>query len=170
MLVPCGANNLPAKLSVRVKSARGLPVMDKSSGTTDAFVEVYFENEVYKTDVCGKSLSPVWNSDVFVFETDEQRLFDNPIQFRVMDHDTYSANDAIGRVFYDANLLVSKIRCSKDNGNSMEFTNWLPIYDSVYGVRGEIQIFISLKLLPTNDHGYVRILSGRLYTQYIIYI
>ncbi|CAG9537237.1 unnamed protein product [Cercopithifilaria johnstoni] len=160
MLVPCSTNSPPAKLYVRVISARGLPVMDKSSVTTDAFVEVHFDNEVYKTDVCGKSLSPVWNSDVFVFETDEQRLFDNPIQFRVMDHDTYSANDAIGRVFYDSSLLVSKIRCSKTDDNSMEFTNWLPIYDSVYGIRGEIQISISLKLLLSSDHGYVRILSA----------
>ncbi|VDN26728.1 unnamed protein product [Gongylonema pulchrum] len=99
MFVPCGTNSLPARLSVRVISARGLPVMDKSNVTTDAFVEVHFDNEVYKTDVCSKSLSPVWNSDEFVFETDEQRLFDNPIQFRVMDHDTYSANDAIGRKY-----------------------------------------------------------------------
>lgn len=50
-----------------------------------------------------------------------------------MDHDTYSANDAIGRVFYDASLLVSKIRCSKADSNSAEFTSWLPIYDSIYG-------------------------------------
>ncbi|VDO26780.1 unnamed protein product [Onchocerca flexuosa] len=160
MLVPCTTNNLPAKLSVRVIAARGLPVMDKSNVTTDAFVEVHFDNEVYKTDVCSKSLSPVWNSDVFVFETDEQQLFDNSIQFRVMDYDTYSANDAIGRVFYDANLLVSKIRCSKVDSNSMEFTNWLPIYDSVYGIRGEIQIFISLKLLLSSDYEYVRIISA----------
>lgn len=160
MLVPCGSNSLPAKLTVRVISARNLPVMDKSNVTTDAFVEVHFDNEVYKTDVCGKSLSPVWDSDEFVFETDEQRLFDSPIQFRVMDHDTYSANDAIGRVFYDANLLVSKIRCSKTNNDYMEFTNWLPIYDSVYGIRGEIQVTIALKLLLSSGHGYVRILSA----------
>ncbi|KAL3981557.1 C2 domain family protein [Acanthocheilonema viteae] len=160
MLVPCGTSSLPAKLCVRVISARGLPVMDKSNVTTDAFVEVHFDNEVYKTDVCVKSLSPVWNSDVFVFETDEQRLFDNPIQFRVMDHDIYSANDAIGRVFYDANLLISKIRCSKANSNSIEFTNWLPIYDSVYGIRGEIQISLSLKLQLSSYHSYVRILSA----------
>ncbi|VDK75079.1 unnamed protein product [Onchocerca ochengi] len=160
MLVPCSAKNLPAKLSVRVIAARGLPVMDKSNVTTDAFVEVHFDNEVYKTDVCSKSLSPVWNSDVFVFETNEQQLFDNSIQFRVMDHDTYSANDAIGRVFYDASLLVSKIRFSKADSNSMEFTNWLPIYDSVYGIRGEIQISISLKLLLSSDYGYVRIISA----------
>ncbi|VDN83102.1 unnamed protein product [Brugia pahangi] len=159
MLVPCGSSSLPAKLSVRVVSARGLPVMDKSNITTDAFVEVHFDNEVYKTDVCSKTLSPVWDSDVFVFETDEQQLFDNPVQFRVMDHDTYSANDAIGRVFYDVNLLVSKIRCSKADDNSMEFTNWLPIYDSVYGIRGEILISVSLKLLLLSDQQYVRILS-----------
>uniref|UniRef100_A0A1I8EGT2 C2 domain-containing protein n=1 Tax=Wuchereria bancrofti TaxID=6293 RepID=A0A1I8EGT2_WUCBA len=159
MLVPCGSSSLPAKLFVRVISARGLPVMDKSNVTTDAFVEVYFDNEVYKTDVCSRTLSPVWDSNVFVFETDEQQLFDNPIQFRVMDHDTYSANDAIGRVFYDVNLLVSKIRCSKAANNSMDFTNWLPIYDSVYGIRGEILISISLKLLLSSDQQYVRILS-----------
>ncbi|VDM14509.1 unnamed protein product [Wuchereria bancrofti] len=82
MLVPCGSSSLPAKLFVRVISARGLPVMDKSNVTTDAFVEVYFDNEVYKTDVCSRTLSPVWDSNVFVFETDEQQLFDNPIQFR----------------------------------------------------------------------------------------
>lgn len=46
MLVPCSAKNLPAKLSVRVIAARGLPVMDKSNVTTDAFVEVHFDNEV----------------------------------------------------------------------------------------------------------------------------
>lgn len=159
MLVPCGSSSFPAKLSVRVISARGLPVMDKSNITTDAFVEVHFDNEVYKTDVCSKTLSPVWDSDVFVFETDEQQLFDNPVQFRVMDHDTYSANDAIGRVFYDVSLLVSKIRCSKADDNSMEFTNWLPIYDSVYGIRGEILISVSLKLLLSSDQQYVRILS-----------
>ncbi|EJW70312.1 hypothetical protein WUBG_18779, partial [Wuchereria bancrofti] len=121
---------------------------------------------VYKTDVCSRTLSPVWDSNVFVFETDEQQLFDNPIQFRVMDHDTYSANDAIGRVFYDVNLLVSKIRCSKAANNSMDFTNWLPIYDSVYGIRGEILISISLKLLLSSDQQYVRILSSRLYMKY----
>lgn len=46
MLIPCGTNSLPAKLSVRVISARGLPVMDKSNVTTDAFVEIHFDNEV----------------------------------------------------------------------------------------------------------------------------
>lgn len=46
MLVPCGTASLPAKLSVRVISARGLPVMDKCNVTTDAFVEVHFDNEV----------------------------------------------------------------------------------------------------------------------------
>ncbi|KAM3726654.1 C2 domain-containing protein [Dirofilaria immitis] len=58
MLLPCGTNNLPAKLSVRVISARGLPIMDKSNVL--------------------RMLSLKYIS-----------------LMRVMDHDTYSENDAV---------------------------------------------------------------------------
>lgn len=37
------------------------------------------------------------------------------------------------------------------------------------GIRGEIQVSISLKLPLSNDCGYVRILSGRIYAKYIIF-
>ena len=68
---------------------------------------------MYKTDVYRKSLNPKWNSDWFKFEADDLQLQDEPLQVnymthvsyyctffckvRVMDYDTYSANDAIGR-------------------------------------------------------------------------
>jgi hypothetical protein len=32
------------------------------------------------------------------FEADDLELQDEPLQIRVMDYDTYSANDAIGKV------------------------------------------------------------------------
>ena len=32
--------------------------MDRSSDTTDAFAEVRFGSEFYKTDICRKSLNP----------------------------------------------------------------------------------------------------------------
>ena len=31
---------------------------------------------------------------------------DEPLQIRLMDHDTYSANDAIGKVYLDLNPLL----------------------------------------------------------------
>jgi len=53
----------------------------------------------FKTEVCRKSLNPTWNSEVFRFEVaDDAELQDEPLQIRIMDYDTYSANDAIGKV------------------------------------------------------------------------
>lgn len=37
---------------------------------------------------------------------DDAELQDEPLQIRLMDHDTYSANDAIGKVYLDLNPLL----------------------------------------------------------------
>ncbi|XP_057174771.1 C2 domain-containing protein 5 isoform X17 [Ursus arctos] len=87
---------MPGKLKVKIVAGRHLPVMDRASDLTDAFVEVKFGNTTFKTDVYLKSLNPQWNSEWFKFEVDDEDLQDEPLQITVLDHDTYSANDAIG--------------------------------------------------------------------------
>lgn len=37
---------------------------------------------------------------------DDAELQDEPLQVRLMDHDTYSANDAIGKVYLNLNPLL----------------------------------------------------------------
>lgn len=37
---------------------------------------------------------------------DDIELQDEPLQIRIMDHDTYSANDAIGKVYFNLNPLL----------------------------------------------------------------
>jgi len=59
---------MPGKVKVRVVAGRNLPVMDRSSDTTDAYVEVKLGSTTYKTDVCRKSLNPQWNSEWYKFE------------------------------------------------------------------------------------------------------
>ncbi|CAG2179315.1 unnamed protein product, partial [Oppiella nova] len=59
---------MPGKVKVRVLAGRNLPVMDKSSDTSDAFVEVKLGNTTYKTEVYRRSLNPFWNSEWFRFE------------------------------------------------------------------------------------------------------
>jgi hypothetical protein len=39
-------------------------------------------------------------------KVDDASLQDEPLQIRVMDHDTYSANDAIGKIYIDLNPLL----------------------------------------------------------------
>jgi len=46
---------------------------------------------------------------------DDLELQDEPLQIRLMDHDTYSANDAIGKVYLDLNPLL--INSSKGKGS-----------------------------------------------------
>ncbi|KAH9644518.1 hypothetical protein HF086_006051, partial [Spodoptera exigua] len=100
---------MPGKIKVKVLAGRNLPVMDRASDTTDAFVEIKFGSITHKTDVCRKSLNPHWNStEWYRFEVDESELQDEPLQLRLMDHDTYSANDAIGKVVISLAPLLAR--------------------------------------------------------------
>ncbi|KAK3095112.1 hypothetical protein FSP39_010454 [Pinctada imbricata] len=130
---------MPGKLKVRVVCGRGLPIMDKSTDLTDAFVEIRFRNETLKTEVCKKSLNPQWNSEWFKFEVEDEALQDEPLELRVLDHDTYSAHDAIGKVYVDLNPLLTK-----DMPNVI--SGWFPIYDTMHGIRGELNIIVKVEL------------------------
>ena len=47
---------------------------------------------------------------------------------RVLDHDTYSAHNAIGKVYIDLNPLLTRKKASIISG-------WYPIYDTMHGNR-----------------------------------
>ncbi|XP_046863179.1 C2 domain-containing protein 5-like [Xenia sp. Carnegie-2017] len=128
---------MPGKVKVRIISARGLPVMDRSSDLADAFAEVKLGNVVHKTEVCKKSLNPVWNSEWYRFEVDDEELQEEPLQLRVMDYDTYTAHDAIGKVNISLNCLLSY-------ESPRMLSGWFPIYDTMHGIRGEIQIEVKV--------------------------
>ena len=56
---------------------------------------------------------------VIRFEVDDLELQDEPLQIRIMDYDTYSANDAIGKVYIDLNpLLLSQPSQRSSNSNT----------------------------------------------------
>uniref|UniRef100_K7EE53 C2 domain-containing protein 5 n=1 Tax=Ornithorhynchus anatinus TaxID=9258 RepID=K7EE53_ORNAN len=130
---------MPGKLKVKIVAGRHLPVMDRASDLTDAFVEVKFGNTTFKTDVYHKSLNPQWNSEWFKFEVDDEDLQDEPLQITVLDHDTYSANDAIGKVYIDLDPLLYSEAATVISG-------WFPIYDTIHGIRGEINVVVKVDL------------------------
>ncbi|XP_068046592.1 C2 domain-containing protein 5 isoform X15 [Anomalospiza imberbis] len=130
---------MPGRLKVKIVAGRHLPVMDRASDLTDAFVEVKFGNTTFKTDVYPKSLNPQWNSEWFKFEVDDEELQDEPLQITVLDHDTYSANDAIGKVYIDIDPLLYSEAATVISG-------WFPIYDTIHGIRGEINVVVKVDL------------------------
>ncbi|XP_046399783.1 C2 domain-containing protein 5 isoform X3 [Ischnura elegans] len=167
---------MPGKVKVRVLAGRNLPVMDRSSDTTDAYVEVKLGSTTYKTDVCRKSLHPQWDSDWFRYEVDDSELQDEPLQIRLMDHDTYSANDAIGKVYIDLNPLllppssatasfasstanqhhlnpantdssISNIHSAPGKaGGGSVMSGWIPVFDTMHGIRGEVHVVVKVEL------------------------
>ncbi|XP_078345819.1 C2 domain-containing protein 5-like isoform X2 [Oculina patagonica] len=128
---------MPAKIKVRIVAARDLPVMDRSSDLADAFAEVRLGNVLYKTDVCKKSLNPCWNSEWFRFEADDEELQDEPLQIRIMDHDTVTAHDAIGKVSISLGPLLTQ-----DPPGSID--GWFPIYDTMHGIRGDVKVIVKV--------------------------
>ncbi|CAH8839206.1 unnamed protein product [Trichobilharzia szidati] len=126
---------MPGTVKVKVLAARNLPVMDRASFLTDAFVELCIGSITYKTEVVRRSLNPSWNTDWFCFKLDDQSLQEEALLLKVMDHDTYSAHDTIGRVYFDLNPLLSR-------GQTRCLNGWFPIYDTMHGIRGEICLAI----------------------------
>jgi Ca2+-dependent lipid-binding protein len=59
---------MPGILRVRVRAGRDLPVMERSRQSTDAYVEIRFKDETFKSTVCRNSLNPQWDNAVFEFE------------------------------------------------------------------------------------------------------
>jgi hypothetical protein len=131
---------MPGKIKVHIICAKNLPIMDRSSESSDAFVEIRFGTEHYdKTSVCKKSLDPEWNNR-FVFEVEEDEIQEEPLQIRVLDHDTYSSHNSIGKVYIDLKPLLNRDGPSSISG-------WFPIYDTMHGIRGEIKIQAKIELL-----------------------
>lgn len=142
---------MPGKVKVKILAGRNLPVMDRGSDTTDAFVEIKLGSITYKTDVCRKSLHPIWNSDWYRFEVDDSDLQDEPLQIRLMDYDTYSANDAIGKVYISLSPLLHSFTLDKptqtsSTGKGSVMSGWIPVYDTMNGVRGEVNIIVKVDL------------------------
>lgn len=112
--------------------------MDRSNDTTDAFVEVKLMQQTFKTDVKRKTLNPTFNSAWFRFEIDDLDIQNEPLTIRVMDYDLYSANDAIGKV----SLNLGPLLLQKDTSRGM--SGWIPIYDTMIGIRGEVNFIVKV--------------------------
>ena len=83
---------MPCVVKLKVWQARDLPVMDRKSKLTDAFVTVRFGGDgaglkahKVETRICRRSLNPVWNEDFRIDVPDEATLQDGCVEFKVWD-------------------------------------------------------------------------------------
>ncbi|KAI9592149.1 hypothetical protein BDF19DRAFT_425641 [Syncephalis fuscata] len=152
---------MPCILKVKVLAARDLPVMDRKSELTDAYVEIrYAEFEPQRTDIARKTLSPVWNEDFRYEVSDDADLQDEPLELRVLDYDAITANDEVidWRCHVRFESFIVK-------GAGWTVIWLVSIYDTLRGTRGELHIQVRLQFFgdanPFNDSSAgVAFLSG----------
>jgi len=98
-----------------------------------------------KTEIQRKTLNPVWQYHSARYDlADESLLQDRPIEFKVWDYDVVSSNDIIGVVHLDASTLLLP-------GSSGQISGWYPIYDTIRGIRGKLNVSIKLQLVDNSN-------------------
>lgn len=97
---------MPCTIKIRVVEARDLPVMDRSSKLTDAYVDIEFASFEARTQICKKTLNPKWDEEFRFDVADDSVLQSHPIEFKVMDHDVYTSDTSIGIVYVDLNCSL----------------------------------------------------------------
>merc|ERR1719151_486746 len=111
---PCEEKD--GKLEVVVLSCKGLPDLDSAFNLTDAYVVVKIgagNDKPQKTKAVEGSLDPKFNpkTSTFQFENGPEVAEHARIRFQVMDKDTFSPDDLIGK----ASIKLSKIQMGKPN-------------------------------------------------------
>jgi Ca2+-dependent lipid-binding protein len=117
---------MPCRLRVKIYEARDLPVMDRKTNLTDAYVEVQFDEKSEKTDVVRHSLNPVWNKAFRFDVTDDKSLQDSPLEILVWDYDLVGNDISIGAVYVDMNPLLNA-------DSTRSISGWFPIFDTLQG-------------------------------------
>ncbi|KAJ3288689.1 hypothetical protein HDU79_004648 [Rhizoclosmatium sp. JEL0117] len=139
---------MPSIIKLRIHSARNLPVMDRATELTDAFVEAKFSDyDQVRTKTCRRTLSPTWNEDFRIEVSNDADLQNEPLEIKVMDYDQIGYSDAIGGVFVDLNPLLAWDSTSRDS----TLSGWFPIFDSLRGICGEILITVKLNFFGDSN-------------------
>lgn len=112
--------------------------MNSSPG---AQVEIKFaDNAPLRTQVCRRTLTPVWQQDFRIEVADDCDLQDHPLLLVVWDKDLMSSDDEIGAVAIDLNPLLGQLG---------KIQGWFPLYDTLHGIRGELSLQVRAPAAPS---------------------
>jgi len=87
------------KLEVTIVSCEGLPDLDGALNLTDPYVVVRVGKEKQKTKAVGGALNPEFDEETstFLFDNGPEVAVQSRIRFHVMDKDTFTPDDLIGK-------------------------------------------------------------------------
>jgi C2 domain len=105
-----------------------------------------------KTKVIRRTVNPVWDEEFRFDVSNDTLLQDEPLIFKVCDSDALSVDESIGLVYVDLNPVLAQAAFKDDNdgeetGQAGTLGGWMPIYDTLGGVRGELELSIKLNFI-----------------------
>ncbi|KGN51319.1 hypothetical protein Csa_008301 [Cucumis sativus] len=137
-------------LEVKLANAKGLRGAD-FLGRIDPYVLIQYKGQEHKSSVAkNEGGSPVWN-EKFTFRAEYPGSGDNfKIILRIMDHDTFSADDFIGQAsIYVKDLLALGV----ENGVSELWPQKYRVVGDDLNYNGEIQVGVTFTQKVTEYDG-----------------
>ncbi|CUI14138.1 Hypothetical protein, putative [Bodo saltans] len=126
-----------ATLKVTIHEGRDLPVMDRATGLADPYVVVSLNSEYYRTGIDTGTCNPVWKFDCRFDAANLLTLQEDPVEFRVFDHDIVTRDDLIGMLYIDLNCILGR--------ETPTLSGWFPLFDTMAGLRGELRVTLKVK-------------------------
>ena len=120
---------MPSIIKLKILEGRNLPIMDKSTDSSDAYCVIKFDNTEQRTPTI-HSLEPKWN---YACRWESQELVPF-IDISVWDRDAITTDNLIGTCI---------IPTCNSNG-------WFALMDSLEGTRGEILVNIQINSFDMN--------------------
>ena len=114
---------------MKILEGRNLPIMDKSTDSSDAYCVIKFDNSEQRTQTI-HSLDPKWN---YACRWESQDLVPF-IDISVWDRDAITTDNLIGTAIIPT--------CNS--------TGWFPLMDSLEGTRGEILVNVQINSFDMN--------------------
>ena len=97
---------MPSKVKILIRRAKNLPIMDRKTKLTDAYVEVRLGTGYFgKTPLQPHTLNPVWKKVITFQVSEDKTLVTDPLEIKVFDKDVVSDN-IIGIVYLDLSTLL----------------------------------------------------------------
>lgn len=108
-----------------------------------------------KTKVIRRSTNPVWDEEFRFDVSNDTLLQDEPLIFKVCDSDALSTDDSIGLVYVDLNPVLAQTAFNDDHGDdektdggqAASLGGWLPIYDPLRGMSGDLEVHVKLNFI-----------------------
>jgi len=135
---------MPSVIKVHVRGARNLPAMNARTGKADAYPVLTFGDQQQRQAPVLSSRAPVFDWTTRIEVDNDNDLQSTPLSVTIVHKDRMTSDEVIGTVVLSLEPLLSH-----SHGWASEIDGWIPLHDTLRGLRGEVDVQVRV------SHGMV---------------